>query len=116
MGRRDTLERVAADVEAHEAVVDAWVAKSFTDRVLFVEVPAGDPVPSGVVDTLNDHGLEGVNHAYGIDGTADEESSFAGEHGGLVQHRFLDVVSRGRARKNEAFPDPDGTGDGGEAG
>lgn len=113
MGRRDTLERVAADVAAHEAVVDAWVAKSFTDRVLFVEMPAGDPVPPAVVGTLRDHGLEGVNDAYGIDGTADAERSFAGEHGGLAQHRFLDVTSRGRARKNEAFPDAGGADDGG---
>ena len=87
-GCRAELDELAADVEGQEGVVAAWAAKSFTDQVLFVEVPDGHDVPDAVIDRLAAHGLAGANEAYGI--ASGDDSSSAGPVGDRHQHRFVD--------------------------
>lgn len=90
MDRVTELERFAASLEAHEGVVSAWLAKSFEDRVLFLEVPSGEPVPDDVRERIREAGLAGMNEVYGLDG----EAAFAGNVGNREQYRFVDVGDR----------------------
>jgi hypothetical protein len=90
MDRVTELKRLAGRLEDDGAVEAAWLAKSFQDRVVFVEVPAGDPLPEAVRDRLREAGLRGVNDAYGLA----DDAGFAGDVGDRTQHRFVDVRDR----------------------
>ena len=88
MDRRETLEALAETLADRETVAGAWVANSFENRLLFVEVAPGERLPADVRKRIEAHGLRGANDAYGIEGG---EDSFMGSVGNGDQHCFLDV-------------------------
>lgn len=90
MTRRDELEALADRVAAIDGVERSWVAKSFQDTLLFVEVPSERALPDAVVELLDERGLTGANEAYGIDATG---ASDAGNLGDYEQHRFVDTAA-----------------------
>lgn len=88
MTRRDELEALADRVAAIDGVERSWVAKSFQDTLLFVEVPSERALPDAAAELLENRGLTGANEAYGIDATG---ASDAGNVGDYEQHRFVDT-------------------------
>lgn len=91
--RTAELRRVAADLRDHEAVDDAFLAKSFSDRLLIVDV-GDDRVPTGVANRLAAHDLHAADGVYGDD----EGNSFVGAVGDATWHHFVDVQTRGSHR------------------
>jgi len=47
--RDDALCDLAAAVREHDAVADAWLARSFTDRLLVVDLRRDEPFPAVAV-------------------------------------------------------------------
>lgn len=90
--RTAELRRLAEEVREHDAVADAWLAKSFTDQLFVVDVAADETLPEGVESTLADHGLRGANEVYDTDGP---DTSFMGGVGEGSRHQFVDVRTRG---------------------
>ncbi|MXR40545.1 hypothetical protein GRX01_04180 [Halobaculum sp. WSA2] len=89
--RRDELEDVVSDLRARDAIADAFIAKSFTDRLVIVDIEGRDEVPADVIEHLADHDLRGAEGVYS-DG---EGQSFAGSVGDTTRHHFLDMRTRG---------------------
>ena len=85
---------MAADLRDHEAVDDAFLAKSFSDRLLIVDVGDDDGVPVDVADRLATHDLHAADGVYGDD----EGTSFVGAVGDATRHHFVDVRTRGTHR------------------
>ena len=93
MADRDAeLEAVVDRLHAHETVEDAWIAKSFTDRLVVVDLGSTETFPDDLRETLADHDLYGSNEVYGIDG---DDGSSAGHVGRGDRHQFVDVRTRG---------------------
>jgi hypothetical protein len=90
--RETNLRALAAALAERDDVRDAWVAKSFTDRLLVVELPAGATLSDAVARRLAAHVLRGSNEVYE---TGADHPSFAGSVGGDDRHRFVDVRTRG---------------------
>jgi len=91
MGDRETeLRQLTAELREHESVDDAFLAKSFTDRLVILDIVDSDGVPEDIADCLEDHDLRGADAVYGNEG-----SSFAGNIGESTRHHFVDVQSRG---------------------
>lgn len=86
------LRRLVARLSEREAVEDAYLAKSFTDRLLVVDLRAGASVPPDLVALLAEHDLYGANEVYDREGT---DRSFMGSVGGANRHHFVDVRTRG---------------------
>jgi len=86
------LRELAADVAEEPVVADAWLAKSFTDRVLVVTVEPDAELPDGIREQLAAHGLRGANEVYDSDGPDPSAMGTAGEG---RRHRFVDVRTRG---------------------
>jgi hypothetical protein len=76
----------------YDAVVDAWVGKSFTDRVLILEIERGRELPGDLDAVLADHDLVGANAVYGTGGA---DGSSMGIVGDVERHKFVDVRTRG---------------------
>jgi len=93
--RAETLRSLATDLDSREGVRDAWTAKSFTDRLFVVEVPADGDLPDEVRRTLHDHDLREANEVYGVEAT---DADFAGELADARRYRFVDVSTRGELR------------------
>ncbi|WP_256393316.1 hypothetical protein [Natronoarchaeum rubrum] len=91
MTRRDELEALADRIAGFDGVERAWVAASFQDTLLFVEVPSGAALPDAVAELLEERGLTGANEAYGIDAAG---ASDAGNVGAYEQHRFVDTAAK----------------------
>ena len=91
--RTAELGQLAADLRASDGVVDAFLAKSFTDRLLIIDVAGGGPVPDATAARLAEHGLRAAEEVYGDDETG---RSFAGVVGDAARHHFVDVRTRGR--------------------
>jgi hypothetical protein len=81
--REAELRRLATTLREHDAVADAFIAKSFTDRLLIVDIQRGDSIPRRLVESISDHDLVGAN------------VSFAGAVGDETRHQFVDVRTRG---------------------
>lgn len=92
MDRTAELRGLAADLRECEAVADAWLAKSFTDRLLVVDLAGGERVPDALRERLQAHDLYGANEVYGTDAG---DASFAGAVGDATRHQFVDVQTRG---------------------
>lgn len=92
--RESELRRLAERVCQREAVADAYLAKSFTDRHLVVDLRGDGTVPADLVDLLAEHDLHGANEVYGH-GDDGEGRSFMGEVGDANRHHFVDVRTRG---------------------
>ncbi len=90
--RETELRALAASVSDHPAVVDAWVAKSFTDRMVVVDVRAGADLPTEIGARLAAHDLRGANDVYD---TGAGDDSFAGTAKGAARHQFVDTRTRG---------------------
>lgn len=90
--REAELRSLAGTLREYEAVADAFLAKSFTDRLLIIDLQREGPLPSEIAETLSDHDLEGANEVYGEAGT---DVSFAGTVGDTTRHQFVDVRTRG---------------------
>ena len=91
--RETELHRLAAELRDHETIDDAFLAKSFTDRLLVVDLNAADrTVPDELVSLLEAHGCRGANEVYGRDG---ETRSSTGAFGGATRHQFVDTETRG---------------------
>ena len=86
------LEGLAADLATHDRVEAAWLAKSFEDRVLFVEVATDEPLPAAVDDRVRKAGLVGANRVYDL--ASADSPAFAGRVGKRDQYRFVDVRDR----------------------
>ena len=93
--REAELRDLADRVRDRDAVADAWLAKSFTDRLLVVDVRAEATLPTDLRRELADRDLRGANEVYGE--TADDPS-FAGDVGDGERHQFVDVRTRGDHR------------------
>ncbi|QIO23462.1 hypothetical protein [Haloarcula sp. JP-L23] len=94
--RDETARSLAADIAARPDVADAWTAKSFTDRLLVVELPAECDLPESTVETLRDRGFVGAEEVYDVDGA--DDAAFAGRLTDARRYRFVDVESRGEHR------------------
>jgi len=90
--RASALRDLAEDLREHEAVDDAFVAKSFTDRLLILDLAGEGEVPSGIEDRLAEHDLRGANEVYD---EGDDAVAFAGAVGETTRHHFVDVRTRG---------------------
>lgn len=85
---RSLVDRLAV----RDGVTDAWTAKSFTDRLFVVEVPADGELPGGVRETLHEHDLREANDVYGVNAP---DADFAGQLDDGRRYRFVDVDERG---------------------
>ena len=61
--RAAALSDLADRLADREGVVDAWTAKSFTDRLFVVEVPANAYLPAAVRETVHAHDLREAHEA-----------------------------------------------------
>ena len=52
MTRRDELEALADRVAGFDGVERSWIAESFQDTLLFVEVPSGATLPDAAAELL----------------------------------------------------------------
>lgn len=90
--RRETLQRIASDLLAYDCIDDAFLAKSFTDRLLILDVEQDEAIPDPVIETLREHNLRGIESVYGEDSDA---HSVVGNVGNVTRHHFVDVQTRG---------------------
>lgn len=79
-------------VESHDAVRDVWTAKSFTDRLLVVDVDPDADLPPAVAQRLADNGFRGANDVYDVPVAA---GSSAGRVPDAHRHQFVDTRTRG---------------------
>jgi hypothetical protein len=102
--REATLRRLSRDLQAHDAVADAFLAKSFTDRLLIVDVAAGaapaadrsdGEVPRTVRERLVAHDCLPAAAVYEDDA---DGLSFQGTVGDATRHHFVDGRSRSEHR------------------
>lgn len=91
--RAAELSALAERIAGREDVRDAWTAKSFTDRIVVVEVPPGSDLPADVERALRERGCRGADEVYDVDGA--ESAAFAGELDDGRRYRFVDARSRG---------------------
>lgn len=89
--RAAMLHDLAATLSEDDDVLDAFVAKSFTDRHVVVDLRAGVPVDS-IVDRLAEYDLFRAQEVYGDDHGA---HFFASEIGDAVRYHFVDVQTCG---------------------
>lgn len=90
--RETELRRLTTQLQQHELVDDAFLAKSFTDRLLILDVRHGESIPDDIEQMLANHELHGAEGVYGDDEAA---RSFAGEICKSTRHHFVDVQTRG---------------------
>ena len=90
--RENELRCLASELREHDVVTDAFLAKSFTDHLLIVDIQCGESIPRDIVESLQDNDLVGANEVYGDSGA---DVSFAGSVGTATRHQFVDVLTRG---------------------
>jgi len=90
--REDELRELTAQLREYDVVSDAFLAKSFTDRLVVVDLQDTETVPPRIEDLLGEHGLRGANEVYA---DSDTDVSFAGAVGTATRHQFVDVRTRG---------------------
>ena len=76
-----------------DGVEDAFLAKSFTDRILVVDT-AGDDLPASVRERLDARDVRAAGEVYGAEETGGAHS-FVGDVGDGTRHHFVDVRTRG---------------------
>jgi hypothetical protein len=91
--REQELRTLSTRLCEHDAVVDAWTAKSFTDRLFVVDVETGTELPAAVHERVLDHGLQGYNEVHDVTAADD---AFAGELDRRNRYQFVDVRTRGQ--------------------
>jgi hypothetical protein len=90
--REATLEDLATRLREHNAVNDAFLAKSFTDRLLVLDLEEGTSLPEDIHDLLADHDLRGANDVYRNER---DDPSLAGDLSDATRHQFVDTRTRG---------------------
>ncbi len=90
--RERELRALADRLTERESVVDAWTAKSFTDRLFVLEMATGVDVAADVEAVLADHGLCGYNEVHDI---GVEEAAFAGHLDRGDRYQYVDIHERG---------------------
>jgi hypothetical protein len=90
--RRAELRALAADLRDRSRVADAWLAKSFTDRLFVVELESGESLPAPVESTVRAAGLEPYNELHDVPAA---DAAFAGDVAGSRRFQYVDVESRG---------------------
>jgi hypothetical protein len=90
--RKSTLEDLATALESRRAVAGAWTAKSFTDRLLVVELADDRPLPEPVAAAIEAHNLAPYNKYHDVPAP---DMAGAGAVDGARRYRFVDVASRG---------------------
>ncbi|WP_311173713.1 hypothetical protein [Halobellus ordinarius] len=91
--REAELETLAERACEYDAVADAFVAKSFTDRQLVVDLESADSdVPSDLIALFEEHGCYGTNEVYDCDAA---DGSSAGAFGDTTRRQFVDSETRG---------------------
>lgn len=93
--RTEALDELVRSVADYDVVEDAWLAKSFTDRLLIVDVEQGESLPADLEERLAAHDLYGYNEVYD---TQESNASFAGDGADATRHQFVDVRTRGDHR------------------
>lgn len=94
MANRETeLRDLSTALCELEVVEDAWLANSFTDRLLIVDLQPGASLPSEARDLLSEHHLIGFNEVYNVDNNDD---SLVGSTTGINRHQFVDIQTRGK--------------------
>lgn len=86
------LRQLIAEVQTHEAVEDAFLAKSFTDQLLILDLGDGDAVPEEIKTRLRNHDCYSAETVYE---DSDGHTSSLGEVGDVTRHHFVDVRTRG---------------------
>jgi len=97
MSDRDSrLRELAARACEYDAVTDAFLAKSFTDQMVVLDLGAdAEAVPDELVALLEANGCYGANEVYDRDAA---DGSSAGAVGGADRHQFVDTETRGDHR------------------
>jgi hypothetical protein len=93
MNERDPeLERLVAELRERTPVKDAFLAKSFTDQLLVVDVSEDSSLSEETTDRIIECGFRPADSVY-----ADENAggSFVGDVGDATRHHFLDIRTRG---------------------
>jgi hypothetical protein len=90
--REVALREIAEDLRERESVADAWLAKSFTDRLFVVELTDDESLPSAIENELVEAGLRPYNDLHDVPAM---DAAFAGDLDGAKRYRFVDVQSRG---------------------
>jgi len=93
--RRVALEALADDVATEDAVTDAFVAKSFSDQLVIVDVAEGKSMPASVRERLADADVRPAESVYGDE---DGAASPVGPTEVGTRHHFVDVRTRGTHR------------------
>lgn len=87
------LRTLASRCAQRECVLDAWVAKSFTDLLLVLEVAEGDTLSADIREWLAEQDLVGYNELHDV---AAADPASAGELPDRDRYRFVSLDSRGR--------------------
>lgn len=90
--REVALRELAEDLLEREVVADAWLAKSFTDRLFVVELAVDEELPASIREELVAAGLQPYNDLHDVPAM---DAAFAGDLADARRYRFVDVQSRG---------------------
>jgi len=90
--RNVKLDELMADLRARTAIEDAFLAKSFTDRLLVVDVSEDRVLPEDLSDRITESGFRPAEKVYTEQKAG---SSFAGDLGDATRHHFIDVHTHG---------------------
>ncbi|EMA05550.1 hypothetical protein SAMN05443574_10846 [Haloarcula vallismortis] len=93
--RQAELRTLSGELTDSEGITDAFLAKSFTDQLLIVDVRDGEPLPTAVADQVADRDLLPADEVYG---EAAANQSAIGNVGDATRHHFVDVRTRGSHR------------------
>ena len=93
--RQADLRALAGELTDSDPITDAFLAKSFTDQLLVVDVRDGEELPAAVRDRLADRDLLPADSVYGAD---DARRPAVGDVGDATRHHFVDVRTRGSHR------------------
>ncbi len=91
----DQRERLAAVTEqllGYDVVTDAFLAKSFTDRLLIVDVTESAQLPADALELIHEHDFGALDS---LDTDDEQHRSAVGDVGGATRHHFVDMQTRG---------------------
>ncbi|WP_436903439.1 hypothetical protein [Halovenus halobia] len=90
--RRETLVAVTEQLQEYDVITDAFLAKSFTDRLLIVDVTEGEQLPADALELIREHDFQAIDS---LDTDDKRPRSAVGDVGGATRHHFVDMQTRG---------------------
>ncbi|WP_262177399.1 hypothetical protein [Haloarcula laminariae] len=90
--REQRIQDMVADIRTHDAVDDAFLAKSFTDRLLILDINGVEGVPDEIAVRLRECDFYSAEAVYG---ESDSHTSTVGAVGDGTRHHFVDTQTRG---------------------